>query len=120
GLPALRARAQDISRQYSLGGRDIALSIDTLPVSFNGRTRPAVAVNRSLPAPILRWREGDRVRIDVGNRLGTLTAIHWHGIVLPWQQDGVPGISFPGIHPGQTFRHEFELRQSGTYWYHGH
>ncbi|MET0378544.1 MAG: copper resistance system multicopper oxidase [Spongiibacteraceae bacterium] len=120
GLPATKVHARVLDSQYTLHGRDHALRIDTLPVNFTGRTRPAVAVNGSLPAPILRWREGDSVRIDVTNRLDTLTAIHWHGIVLPYQMDGVPGISFPGIHPGETFRYEFELRQSGTYWYHGH
>jgi CopA family copper-resistance protein len=120
GVPAARARAQTLESQYTLRGRDVALRIDTLPVNFTGKTRPAVAVNGSVPAPILRWREGDRVRIDVTNHLADLTAIHWHGIVLPYAMDGVPGISFPGIAGGSTFRYEFDVRQSGTYWYHGH
>jgi CopA family copper-resistance protein len=120
GLPATRVRAQQLTTQYSLAGNAVDLTIGTQAVNFTGRARPAITVNQSLPAPILRWREGERVRIDVRNTLPDLTAIHWHGIVLPYQQDGVPGISFPGIRPGETFRHEFELRQSGTYWYHGH
>ena len=120
GLPASRVRAQQLTTQYALTGNTIDLTIGATPVNFTGRGRPAITVNQSLPAPILRWREGDRVRIHVHNQLPDLTAIHWHGIVLPYQQDGVPGISFPGIHPGTTFTHEFELRQSGTYWYHGH
>lgn len=124
GLPAQRLRAQTLTqqlfRQNMLTGSAIDLTIGTRAVNFTGRERPAVTVNRSLPAPVLRWREGDRVRIDVRNDLPDLTAIHWHGIVLPYQMDGVPGISFPGIRPGETFRYEFDLRQSGTYWYHGH
>jgi len=120
GLPAAKARAQSFTTQYSITGQQFDLRINMLPVNFTGRTRPAIAVNNSLPAPILRWREGDRVRINVANQLPDMTAIHWHGIVLPAAMDGVPGISFPGIHPGTTFSYEFDIKQSGTYWYHGH
>jgi CopA family copper-resistance protein len=82
--------------------------------------RLATTINGSLPAPTLRLREGDMVTIRVTNRLPVATSIHWHGILLPYQMDGVPGISFAGIAPGETFTYRFRLQQSGTYWYHSH
>ncbi|WP_251282226.1 multicopper oxidase domain-containing protein, partial [Enterobacter hormaechei] len=88
---------------------------------FTGRTRPAITVNGSLPAPILRWREGQTVDLFVRNTLERHpTSIHWHGILLPANMDGVPGLSFNGIGPGETYHYHFELKQSGTYWYHSH
>jgi len=80
----------------------------------------ATAINGSIPAPTLRWREGDIVTIRVTNRLREATSIHWHGILLPFQMDGVPGISFAGIAPGATFTYRFKVEQSGTFWYHSH
>ena len=104
-----------------LTGTDFDLSIGTSPVNFTGRTRPAMTVNGSLPAPILRWREGDTVTLRVANRLkDAMTSIHWHGILLPANMDGVPGMSFDGIHPGEAYQYRFQLKQSGTYWYHSH
>ena len=109
-----------------LTGTDFDLVIDELPVNFTGRMRPGVAVNGSIPAPTLRWREGTAVELRVRNRLspksihGGQTSIHWHGILLPANMDGVPGMSFDGIGPGDTYRYRFDLRQSGTYWYHSH
>ena len=109
-----------------LTGTDFDLVIDELPVNFTGRIRPGVAVNGSIPAPTLRWREGTAVELRVSNRLspksihGGQTSIHWHGILLPANMDGVPGMSFDGIGPGDTYRYRFDLRQSGTYWYHSH
>ena len=109
-----------------LTGTDFDLVIDELPVNFTGRMRPGVAVNGSIPAPTLRWREGTAVELRVSNRLspksihGGQTSIHWHGILLPANMDGVPGMSFDGIGPGDTYRYRFDLRQSGTYWYHSH
>ncbi len=109
-----------------LTGIDFDLSIGELPVNFTGRTRIGVAVNGSVPAPTLRWREGTTVELRVSNRLppnsihGRQTSIHWHGILLPANMDGVPGMSFDGIGPGETYRYRFDLRQSGTYWYHSH
>lgn len=103
-----------------LTGTQFDLSIDASPVNFTGRTRPAVTVNGSLPAPILRWREGDTVTLRVANRLPVQSSIHWHGLVLPANMDGVPGLSFDGIGPGETFTYRFDIRQSGTYWYHSH
>ncbi len=103
-----------------LSGREIDLVIEEKPVNFTGVTRMATTINGSIPAPTLRLREGDEVTIRVTNRLPVSTSIHWHGILLPYQMDGVPGISFKGIAPGETFTYRFPLRQSGTYWYHSH
>jgi len=80
----------------------------------------AATINGSIPAPTLRLREGDEVTIRVTNRLLVSTSIHWHGILLPYQMDGLPGISYKGIAPGETFTYRLTLRQSGTYWYHSH
>lgn len=103
-----------------LSGSRFRLSVEHLPVNFTGRTKQAVAINGSVPAPILRWKEGDRVTLDVKNNLAHDTSIHWHGIILPSNMDGVPGLSFAGIKPGESFRYEFDVNQSGTYWYHSH
>jgi CopA family copper-resistance protein len=101
-------------------GPDIALTIENSPFTVGGRTGKAITINGTLPAPLLRMREGDRVHLAVTNRLEEDTSIHWHGFLIPFDMDGVPGVSFPGIRPGQTFHYEFTLRQSGTYWYHSH
>ena len=85
-----------------------------MPVNFTGQDRLATVANQSLPAPVLRWKEGERVRISVTNHLSTMSSIHWHGIILPTDMDGVPGFSFGGIAPGATFVYEFDLQQSGT------
>ncbi|EMR4109314.1 TPA: copper resistance system multicopper oxidase [Stenotrophomonas maltophilia] len=99
----------------------IELAIGESLANFTGRTRPAITVNGSLPAPILRWREGQSVDLFVRNTLARHpTSIHWHGILLPANMDGVPGLSFNGIGPGETYHYHFELKQSGTYWYHSH
>jgi len=96
------------------------LEVAALPVNFTGRRGVATAVNGTVPGPLLRVREGDSITLRVTNRLNEMTAIHWHGMVLPAEMDGVPGISFPGIGPGETFTYRFTVRQSGTYWYHAH
>ena len=103
-----------------LRGTEFDLSIAALPVNLTGRAATAIAVNGSLPGPVLRWREGDTVTVRVANRLGVDTSIHWHGILLPSNMDGVPGFSFHGIPPGETFTYRFQLKQAGTYWYHAH
>lgn len=103
-----------------LAGTEFNLEIGESPVNFTGSPRMATTVNGSLPAPTLRWREGDTVTIRVKNRLKEATSIHWHGIILPFEMDGVPGISFTGIAPGETFTYRFKVQQSGTYWYHSH
>ena len=103
-----------------LSGTEIQLTVAESPVNFTGEMRLATTINGSLPAPTLRLREGDTVTIRVTNHLPVATSIHWHGILLPFQMDGVPGISFAGIAPGETFTYRFRLQQSGTYWYHSH
>lgn len=103
-----------------LRGTEFDLAIGAHPVNFTGKPGVATLVNGSLPAPILRWREGDTVTVRVRNELANDTSIHWHGILLPASMDGVPGLSFHGIAPAQSFTYRFEVRQSGTYWYHAH
>lgn len=103
-----------------LSGTEFNLTIAETPVNFTGAPRMATTINGSIPAPTLRWREGDTVTLRVTNRLRESTSIHWHGILLPYQMDGVPGISFQGIPPGETFVYRFEVKQTGTYWYHSH
>ena len=104
----------------TVSGEDIRLTVGHMPFTVGGRTGHAVAINGTVPAPLLRLREGQNVRIAVTNGLDEDTSIHWHGMILPFQMDGVPGVSFPGIRPRETFVYEFPIRQSGTYWYHSH
>ncbi|HKT42449.1 MAG TPA: copper resistance system multicopper oxidase [Rhodanobacteraceae bacterium] len=111
---------QSLGEPGVLGGTDFALEVGETQVNFTGKARHATTVNGSLPGPLLRWREGTAVTLRVTNRLPVPTSIHWHGILLPFGMDGVPGISFPGIAPGETFVYRFPVRQSGTYWYHAH
>lgn len=108
------------TRAEVLTGTEFNLVIAQTSVNFSGEPRMATTVNGSIPAPILRWREGETVTLRVTNRLDEETSIHWHGIILPYQMDGVPGISFKGIAPGETFTYRFKVGQSGTYWYHSH
>ncbi|MCE0722765.1 multicopper oxidase domain-containing protein [Legionella resiliens] len=89
-------------------------------VYFAGKTRRAIAVNNQIPAPTLRFKEGERVTINVYNHLDKGTSIHWHGILVPWQMDGVENVSQKAIPPGGVFHYRFTLHQSGTYWYHAH
>jgi CopA family copper-resistance protein len=103
-----------------LSGTEFALAIEPLPVIINGREATATGVNGQLPAPILRWREGDTLTLAVTNRLSEPSSIHWHGVRTPSPMDGVPGLSFRGIAPGETFVYRFPVHQSGTYWYHSH
>jgi len=105
---------------HALAGQHFELYIGQTPVNITGRPRTGLTVNGSLPGPLLRWREGDTVTLRVRNRLAQDTSIHWHGILLPSDMDGVPGLSFAGIAPGGDYRYRFTLRQSGTYWYHSH
>ena len=103
-----------------LSGTEFDLAIEPTAVNITGTPTIATLVNGLLPGPLLRWREGDTVTMRVTNRLNTSTSIHWHGILVPNQMDGVPGITFPGIAPGETFVYRFPVRQSGTFWYHSH
>ncbi len=106
--------------QPTLHGRQFNLTLSPKTVNFTGKQRVATAINGSIPGPILRWREGDRVTLNVSNQLSEMSSIHWHGIILPAPMDGVPDISFKGIAPGETFSYQFKVNQSGTYWYHSH
>jgi len=112
--------AQSTMQPSLLSGNHFDLAIDNTPVNFTGRPSVATAINGSVPGPTLRWREGDTVTISITNRLPVDTSIHWHGIRTPTDMDGVPGLSFPGIRPNETFVYRFPVRQSGTYWYHSH
>ena len=96
------------------------LDIDETPIIIAGRRARATTINGTVPGPLLHMYEGQDVLLRVTNRLEEDTSIHWHGIILPPSMDGVPGVSFPGILPGQTFEYQFRLRQYGTYWYHSH
>jgi len=107
-------------RPALLSGSDFDLAIGETPVNLTGSPRIATTINGSLPGPTLRWREGDTVTLRVRNRLDEDTSIHWHGILLPANMDGVPGLSFDGIAPGGLYEYRFKVKQSGTYWYHGH
>ncbi|GAA4502398.1 copper resistance system multicopper oxidase [Gluconacetobacter tumulicola] len=96
------------------------LAIGPVGVNVTGRPARAIGINGTTPAPILRWRQGDTVELTVTNQLREPSSIHWHGIRLPADMDGVPGLSFAGIPPGGRFTYRFRLHQSGTYWYHSH
>lgn len=118
------ARGASLSRAQNgfgeLSGEDIELSIGDHHFMTGGRSGHAVAVNGSVPGPLIRLREGQNVRLHVTNNLAEDSSIHWHGLLVPFQFDGVPGVSFPGIRPGERFTYEFPIRQSGTYWWHSH
>ena len=103
-----------------LSGTEFDLFIGDSPVNFTGHPRVAQTINGGIPGPILRWREGDTVTLRVRNRLKETTSIHWHGILLPANMDGVPGLSFKGIEPDGQYVYQFKVRQNGTYWYHSH
>jgi CopA family copper-resistance protein len=119
-LPRMKRASAGVAPVAELTGDRFGLEIGEAAVNLTGRHSVATLVNGSIPAPTLRWREGDMVTIDVTNRLREDTSIHWHGILLPSEMDGVPGLSFAGIRPGETFTYRFALKQAGTYWYHSH
>ena len=112
-LPALEPRRVGNTAIYDL-------TVDERTLAFAGRRAKAVTMNGTVPAPLLRFREGEDAVIRVHNRLDEDTSIHWHGVILPMDMDGVPGVSFPGIHAGTTFEYRYPIRQYGTYWYHSH
>lgn len=103
-----------------LRGNRFDLRLDRIAINKTGKQDWANAINGSVPAPVLNWREGDVVTLNVTNNLPEMTGVHWHGIILPNGMDGVPGLEFPGIMPGETFTYRFPVLQSGTYWYHSH
>jgi len=120
-LPAwARSQTPGLSRPAALSGEDIRLSIGHSSLKVDGRAGHVIAINGQVPGPLIRLKEGQTVRLHVTNTLKEDTSIHWHGLLVPFQMDGVPGVSFPGIRPGETFVYEFPVIQSGTYWYHSH
>ena len=126
GWQGLARAAMPVGGMPTLSGNDFTLSVGETLVNYTGATRPAVTINGSLPAPLLRWKQGSTVTLRVRNDLprgsihGPDTSVHWHGILLPANMDGVPGMSFDGIRPGESYLYRFEVRQAGTYWYHSH
>ena len=122
GLAARSSRAATPATEGAtvLRGNSFDLGIGYGEVNFTGKPRPATLVNGGLPAPTLRWKQGEDVVLRVTNNLAVDSSIHWHGIILPSGMDGVPGFSFPGIKPGETFEYRYPVTQHGTYWYHSH
>ena len=112
--------AVSLVQPHMLTGNDFDLFIAETPLNITGNIRYAKTINSGLPGPLLRWKEGDTVTLRVKNRLKETTSIHWHGIILPANMDGVPGLSFHGIEPDDTYVYSFRVRQNGTYWYHSH
>jgi len=122
---ALPAWAQTLSPGLArplptVSGTDIALTIGKVSVRVDGKISRAVGVNGTVPAPLVRLKQGQKIRLRVANTLDEESSIHWHGLLVPFAMDGVPGVSFPGIMPRSTFDYEFDVVQSGTYWYHSH
>lgn len=112
--------ARSLGDTNVLSGTEFDLFIGETPVNITGHARTAMTINGGIPGPQLRWREGDTVTLRVKNRLKDMTSIHWHGIILPANMDGVPGLSFHGIEPNGTYVYQFKVKQNGTYWYHSH
>ena len=117
GIPPL---ANALPSEKDLSGSEFDLRIGPAPINITGRPRMATAVNGSVPGPTLRFRQGDTVTLRVSNALSEPTSIHWHGLRLPAAMDGVPGLTFAGIKPGESFTYRFPITQTGTYWYHSH
>ena len=120
-LPAWAQSARStLSLPGLLTGDEFHLQVEQAKANVAGKSAPIITLNGQFPAPLLRWQEGDDLTIRVSNHLQEATSIHWHGILLPFQMDGVPGLSFPGIPAGDDFTYRFPLKQAGTYWYHSH
>jgi len=116
------AAMREKQKSQTLKGNYFDLTYNPTAVNFTGQERFATAINGTVPAPTLRWKEGETVSIKVTNNLAEDTSIHWHGLILPSDQDGVPGVSngFSGIKPGESYAYQFPIKQHGTYWYHSH
>ncbi len=102
------------------GAGEYALTVDPITIDTGDFKRDGIGYNGASPGPVLRFEEGEQVTIKVTNNLSRPTSVHWHGLILPFRQDGVPGISYDGIAPGETFTYTFPIVQSGTYWFHSH
>ncbi len=114
------AFSDQLKKTENTAVKTVDLVIARTPFTVDGRKGSAVTVNGTVPGPLLRFREGQEAVIRVTNKLDESTSIHWHGILLPPEMDGVPGVTFAGIKPGETFTYRFTFKQSGTYWYHSH
>jgi CopA family copper-resistance protein len=125
-LPHMPAWAQTgsggiVEPMTVLSGADIRLRVAHQMMTVDGRDTHAIGINGTAPAPLIRLREGQVARLTLTNALaGEQTSLHWHGLLVPFHMDGVPGVSFPGVDPGESFTYEFPVRQAGTYWYHSH
>lgn len=115
-----QSAGHDHHSMHAMGAKSFDLTVDEFPVTIDGRQGRAIGVNGTVPGPLIRFREGDEVTINVDNRLDVDTSIHWHGLLVPFHMDGVPGVSFPGIRGRDSFTYKFSVPQSGTYWYHSH
>lgn len=113
GLAALIMPALALAGEYNL-------TVDRVKIDTGNFIKEGIGYNGKSPGPVMRFKEGENVTINVTNNLDETTSIHWHGLILPFEQDGVPGISYPGIKPGETFTYQFPIQQSGTYWFHSH
>ncbi len=113
GLLSLLMPAMVMAGEYDL-------TVDRVKIDTGDFVKEGIGYNGVSPGPVMRFKEGENVKINVTNNLDEMTSIHWHGLILPFDQDGVPGISFPGIKPGETFTYEFPIQQAGTYWFHSH
>ena len=105
---------------HPAGAGEYEITVDPVRIETSDFSRSGVGFNGASPGPVLRFKEGEEVTIHVTNNLSEKTSIHWHGLILPFEQDGVPGISYPGIAPGETFTYRFPIVQAGTYWFHSH
>jgi CopA family copper-resistance protein len=124
-LPAWARAEGHASRAHDMlamkpAAASFGLKLAPTPFEVGGRRGIATTINGGAPGPLLRWREGQDVTLNVTNALDEQASIHWHGIMVPNGMDGVPGVTFPGIAPGETFTYKFPVRQAGTYWYHSH
>lgn len=117
---ALSGTSTSLKGLRPLSGNEFELNVAMSESNIDGKSGRSILVNGQLPAPLLRWKEVENLTLHVTNHLHQDTSIHWHGLLLPYQMDGVPGVTFPGIKPGQTFTYRFPLLQAGTYWYHSH
>ncbi|MBU2980099.1 copper resistance system multicopper oxidase [Alteromonas sp. C1M14] len=98
----------------------VTLNVAERTFQFSSKPHNTITLNGQMPGPLLRFTEGQTAVVDVTNHLKVDTSVHWHGIILPANMDGVPGLSFAGIKPNATFRYTFDIKQNGTYWYHSH
>jgi FtsP/CotA-like multicopper oxidase with cupredoxin domain len=121
-VPAWARNAEVLKPRKTNGAEplEFSLAIREHTIDIAGGQGHGMSINGTIPGPLLEWYEGRDVVLDVTNHMHHDTSIHWHVILLPFEMDGVPGVSFRGIVPGETFRYRFPVTQSGTYWYHSH